>query len=68
MLAAAYKAGEAVIGKTEVISQNRLDRDFTLVQSLGAGAFSQVWKVRDKKDGQYWAVKAGKPYTGVKNR
>ena len=46
----------------------RLERDFVLVQSLGRGEFSQVWKVRDKKVGRLWAVKAGKSYTGYKNR
>lgn len=46
----------------------KLERDFTLVQALGAGEFSSVWKVRHKGDGKMWAVKTGRPYTGVKNR
>ncbi|ODN83545.1 hypothetical protein L202_01667 [Cryptococcus amylolentus CBS 6039] len=46
----------------------RLETDFTLVDNLGSGAFSQVWKAREKKTGKVYAVKAGKPYTGIKNR
>lgn len=46
----------------------RLERDFSLVQALGAGEFSSVWKVRHKGDGKVWAVKTGRPYTGAKNR
>lgn len=46
----------------------RLETDFALVENLGNGAFSQVWKVREKKTGKVFAVKAGKPYTGAKNR
>lgn len=46
----------------------KLERDFTLVQALGAGEFSNVWKVRHKGDGSLWAVKTGRPYSGVKNR
>ncbi|WVQ79694.1 hypothetical protein IAT38_001794 [Cryptococcus sp. DSM 104549] len=46
----------------------RLETDFTLVENLGSGAFSQVWKVREKKTGRVFAVKAGKPYQGVKGR
>ncbi|KIR68063.1 WEE/WEE-UNCLASSIFIED protein kinase, partial [Cryptococcus bacillisporus CA1873] len=46
----------------------RLETDFALVENLGSGAFSQVWKAREKKTGKVFAVKAGKPYTGVKNR
>ena len=46
----------------------RLEKDFTIVQSVGTGEFSHVWKVRDKHEGRFWAVKAGKPYTGQKNR
>lgn len=46
----------------------RLETDFALVENLGSGAFSQVWKVREKKTGKVFAVKAGKPYTGAKNR
>ncbi|WWC63567.1 uncharacterized protein I303_106171 [Kwoniella dejecticola CBS 10117] len=46
----------------------RLDKDFTVVQNLGSGAFSQVFKVCEKSTGKLFAVKAGKPYTGAKNR
>lgn len=48
--------------------RNKLDADFVLVQGIGAGEFSQVWKVRSRRDGAVSAVKAGKPYMGVKNR
>ena len=50
------------------VPTGRLEKDFVLVQSVGSGEFSKVWKVRGKKDGRLWAVKAGKPYTGLKNR
>ncbi|WVQ95179.1 hypothetical protein IAU59_002273 [Kwoniella sp. CBS 9459] len=46
----------------------RLDKDFTVIETLGSGAFSQVLKVREKRTGRLYAVKAGKPYTGAKNR
>lgn len=46
----------------------RFERDFTLVQALGSGEFSSVWKVRHKNDGDLWAIKTGRPYTGHKNR
>lgn len=46
----------------------RFERDFTLVQALGSGEFSCVWKVRSKADGGLWAVKTGRPYTGARNR
>nr|XP_031863917.1 uncharacterized protein CI109_000561 [Kwoniella shandongensis]KAA5530989.1 hypothetical protein CI109_000561 [Kwoniella shandongensis] len=83
MLAASYKASIHVIPETpssgaassctakeERLAKNitRLEKDFVIVQSLGSGAFSQVWKVKEKKTGRFYAVKAGKPYTGAKNR
>lgn len=46
----------------------RFERDFALVQALGNGEFSQVWKVRSKADGEIWAIKTGRPYSGHKNR
>ncbi|WWC90462.1 uncharacterized protein L201_005397 [Kwoniella dendrophila CBS 6074] len=46
----------------------RLEKDFTVIQTLGSGAFSQVLKVCEKSSGKLYAVKAGKPYTGAKNR
>lgn len=69
MLASTYRA-HASKPNHDVIDyrRNRLDKDFVLLQSLGAGAFSQVWKVRERKSGEVSAVKAGKPYTGKKNR
>ncbi|KAK4686599.1 mitosis inhibitor protein kinase SWE1, partial [Tremellales sp. Uapishka_1] len=65
MLAATFKAHESLPRKGD--RGNRFDKDFVLIESLGGGAFSKVWKVRDKKGG-VWAVKAGKPYSGSKNR
>ncbi|RXK42292.1 WEE/WEE-UNCLASSIFIED protein kinase [Tremella mesenterica] len=47
---------------------DRLNQEYTVMQCLGSGAFSKVWKVKDKKEGKLWAVKAGKVYTGAKNR
>ncbi|WVN86162.1 uncharacterized protein L203_101323 [Cryptococcus depauperatus CBS 7841] len=47
---------------------SRLETDFILIKNLGAGAFSQVWKVQEKETGKIYAVKAGRPYTGIKNR
>jgi len=44
------------------------ERDYTLLASLGEGEFSHVWKVRHKEDGDLWAVKTGKAFTGPKNR
>lgn len=46
----------------------RFERDFALVLALGNGEFSQVWKVCSKADGEIWAIKTGRPYTGHKNR
>lgn len=51
-----------------VAGAGRFERDFTLVQALGSGEFSCVWKVRCKADGELWAVKTGRPYTGARNR
>jgi hypothetical protein len=59
---------KSVYSRSSFISSNKLDRDFVLVQGIGAGEFSQVWKVRSRRDGRVSAVKAGKMYTGVKNR
>ncbi|WRT68652.1 uncharacterized protein IL334_005631 [Kwoniella shivajii] len=50
------------------VAKTRLDKDFTVVQALGSGAFSQVLEVCEKSSGKLYAVKAGKPYTGAKNR
>ena len=50
------------------VGGSRLDHDFTLVGNLGKGEFSQVWKVMEKSTGTMYAVKAGRPYTGYKNR
>lgn len=55
------RAGKSVL-------RGRFEDDFQIVQSLGVGAFSQVWKVCEKKTGSMYAVKAGKPFTGFKSR
>ncbi|KAL7422403.1 mitosis inhibitor protein kinase swe1 [Cryptotrichosporon argae] len=69
MLSASYRADANADGPTRSAdSGNRLERDFEIVRALGQGEFSRVWEVRDKKQGNVWAVKAGKPYTGFKNR
>ncbi|KAK8854579.1 hypothetical protein IAR55_003318 [Kwoniella newhampshirensis] len=83
MLAASYKAAVHLIPETPgagavsscahgkekaTKSMTRLEKDFLVVQSLGSGSFSQVWKVRERKSGRFYAVKAGKPYSGAKNR
>jgi len=47
---------------------NRLGAEFRIRHSLGKGEFSQVWSVQEKVTGKIFAVKAGRPYTGVKNR
>jgi mitosis inhibitor protein kinase SWE1 len=67
MLAASFRAQGVTKNRAVSGAANRLQRDFEVVQSLGAGEFSQVWKVKDKR-GKVFAVKAGKPYTGSKNR
>lgn len=73
MLASSFRphgnpaAAGAGAGQSQVMS-GRLERDFVMVKSIGCGEFSHVWNVKDKKDGRLWAVKAGKPYTGHKNR
>jgi hypothetical protein len=67
MLATSFRAAQRGNKARQRGAPNRLQTDFKLVQSLGAGEFSQVWKVRDK-EGKVWAVKAGKSYTGTKNR
>ena len=69
MLAASFRAQEG--GAARAVASgggSRLDTDFVIVQALGKGAFSQVWKVKEKATGKLFAVKAGKPYTGYKNR
>jgi len=39
------------------------------MEALGKGAFSEVWKVRDREDGVIYAVKRTKGvFEGVKDR
>lgn len=44
------------------------ERDYVPLEPLGQGEFSTVWKVRDKKDHQLYAVKRNKPFIGEKDR
>lgn len=80
MLAASYRAAadsppsapiQPIASKRAFPASNRglrlPNRDLEVVAPLGSGSFSQVWKVKDSK-GKLYAVKAGKPYTGAKNR
>jgi mitosis inhibitor protein kinase SWE1 len=68
MLAASFRAQAMIGSTTQGGSANKLNRDFVIMQSLGRGEFSQVWKVKEKKTGRMYAVKAGRAYTGTKNR
>ncbi|ORY35673.1 hypothetical protein BCR39DRAFT_511438 [Naematelia encephala] len=76
MLAADYKAHAKTPAQTASLHAmhrgatpaGRLERDFMILSSLGRGEFSQVWQVKEKSTGKLFAVKAGKPYTGSKNR
>lgn len=84
MLAATFRAHAAAMPATpgagtalaeglmseaaRVAGAGRFESDFTLVQSLGSGEFSNVWKVRSKADNDLWAVKTGRPYIGARNR
>jgi mitosis inhibitor protein kinase SWE1 len=72
MLAATYKSGSTKVACStssgQKLASGRLERDFVMLESIGKGGFSQVWKVKEKSSGKLLAVKAGKPYTGVKNR
>jgi mitosis inhibitor protein kinase SWE1 len=50
------------------ISQGRFEQDFVVLQPVGEGEFSTVWKVRGKRTGEIFAVKRGKAFTGGKDR
>jgi hypothetical protein len=50
------------------ISQGRFEQDFVVLQPVGQGEFSTVWKVRGKRTGEIFAVKRGKAFTGGKDR
>ncbi|WVF67603.1 hypothetical protein IAT40_002361 [Kwoniella sp. CBS 6097] len=63
-----FGIGNARYNHTKRGATTRLDKDFTVIETLGSGAFSQVLKVCEKGTGRLFAVKAGKPYTGAKNR
>ena len=49
---------------------SRLQRQFNLKDGkpLGNGEYGQVWKVTDKRKGMAFAVKAGKKFSGTKDR
>ena len=68
MLGMAYQ-NEAVPQANDALGDgiNRLNKDLEIIGGLGKGEFSQVWRVKDRA-GNLWAVKAGKPYSGAKNR
>ena len=72
MLAASFRAAASrnsdVFRSSSGYGGSRLETDFVIVQSLGKGEFSHVWKVKEKASGTLFAVKAGRPYTGYKNR
>ena len=76
MLAETFKLDAGAHGRTSKEALNdvlkvggsRLDKDFAIVQRLGMGEFSQVWKVVEKATGTMYAVKAGRTYAGHKNR
>jgi serine/threonine protein kinase len=37
-------------------------KDFDFVSKLGEGAFAEVFKVKRKEDGQYYAMKKVQPF------
>jgi mitosis inhibitor protein kinase SWE1 len=47
---------------------SRFEREYVMLEPIGNGEFSTVWKVKERKTGGIWAVKRGKPYLGVKDR
>lgn len=47
---------------------SKFEKDFTMLEPIGNGEFSTVWKVKQKSNGLLWAVKRGKPYRGMKDR
>lgn len=36
---------------------SRLDNDYTVIASIGSGAFGDVWKAKHKRDGEIYAIK-----------
>lgn len=68
MLAATFRAQGRDLRGQSSIHAGRFNSEFVIVQSLGRGEFSQVWKVREKTTGNVFAIKAGKTYTGYKHR
>lgn len=69
MLAATFQAQGTHGGRPHFAGPgNMINSDFVIMEILGQGEFSTVWKVKEKKSGQLFAVKAGRPYTGKKNR
>ncbi|ORX38288.1 hypothetical protein BD324DRAFT_588590 [Kockovaella imperatae] len=67
-LSQAKKASKVGSNEALRVGGSRLDKEFAIVHSLGKGEFSQVWKVVEKSTGVMYAVKAGRTYTGYKNR
>lgn len=60
------KSGKTMLSGSHGIS--KFERDFVMLEPIGQGEFSTVWKVRDKRTGGLWAVKRGKPFIGLKDR
>lgn len=53
----------------EIQSPDRFEARFVIVRSIGAGEFSNAFAVRDREDGQLWAVKRTKhAFGGPKDR
>jgi mitosis inhibitor protein kinase SWE1 len=61
------KQGRASVGGS-LPGTTRFEKDFVMLEPIGNGEFSTVWKVKEKKTGKVWAVKRGKPYLGLKDR
>lgn len=52
----------------EKTTAGRFEQDFVVLEPVGQGEFSTVWKVREKRSGDIFAVKRGKAYCGAKDR
>lgn len=62
----APKQGRPSLSGSPVVT--RFEKDYVMLEPIGNGEFSTVWKVKEKKTGKLWAVKRGKPYLGLKDR
>ena len=50
------------------VGVSRFEREYMMLEPIGNGEFSTVWKVKERKSARIWAVKRGKPYLGAKDR